>query len=89
MFYFFSDFYTTSIVYDHEQPETGKAKTSVYRDNVKALLLSLGKDHYYESKSNSAQRFFELVISFRHLKKSDLNAVIGSVDLTDKAVRYV
>lgn len=47
----------------------------------------MAAEEYFESKATSAERFFELVISFRHLKLNDVSAVIGSVDLRKEQVR--
>ena len=81
------DFYTTSIKFDHTPPVDKTTSSSNYQQKTIKLLNELATDEFYESKPNSAERFFELVISFRHLKVVDINFIIGSVDLRKEEVR--
>ncbi|XP_066921867.1 uncharacterized protein [Clytia hemisphaerica] len=83
----YTDFYTTSIKFDHSPPVDKTTSGSNYRQKTINLLNELATDEFYESKPNSAERFFDLVISFRHLKVADINTIIGSVDLKKEEVR--
>lgn len=86
-FFFFTDFYKTSIKYDHKPPIDKTTNSLNYRSKTISLINKMAAEEYFESKATSAERFFELVISFRHLKLNDVSAVIGSVDLRKEQVR--
>lgn len=83
----YRDFYSTSIKYDHVLPVDKTSNSIEYRRKAKALLLELADEEYYVSKYDSAQRFFALVVSFRHLKLNDIQAIVGSIDLRNERIR--
>ena len=88
-YFYFVDFYKTLITYDHAPPSDKTTNSLNFRTNTINLLKAIAtEEEYRESRPTSAERFFELVISFRHLKSTtDVEAVVSSVDLTKEHVR--
>ena len=82
------DLYSTSIKYDHNHQHQHPIIES-YQMRVKQRLQDLAINNYHESKFNSAEKFFDLVISLRHLNLRNIAAIIASVDLKKESFRYV
>ena len=51
------------------------------------MINDMAEKDYHESKFKSAEKFFELVTSIRHLKYEDIITVLKSVDISKESVR--
>ncbi|XP_065667671.1 uncharacterized protein LOC101240168 isoform X3 [Hydra vulgaris] len=81
----YTNFYVASIKYDHNHQHTPPKVPSVVK--VSNLLNTLSKEHFSESKFDTAEKFIDFVASLRQLTSNDIFSILQSVELDKPSVR--
>lgn len=75
-------------MYDHNHQHVTPYVSS-FKTKVRELLNNLATNDYHKSNFNTAENFFDLVLSFRHLSSEDIASIVYTMDIKKEAVRYV
>lgn len=80
--------YITSIEYSHDQRHED-AKIPAYKKKVEELLHKLISHHFHKSRYETAELFYDLVASFRHLDKPNIASLLQNpeTNIQEESVR--
>lgn len=83
----YKEMYSTAIMYDHNHQHVTPYVSS-FKTKVRELLNNLATNDYHKSNFNTAENFFDLVLSFRHLSSEDIASIVYTMDIKKEAVRF-